>query len=427
MYHSFLFIFLALSLLTSYASACYCDGLDAEAIARVAEHHKRIIPRDIVIRNVTRPAPKRTALLNVRVFDGHHLGDPSIVVIDGDKISFKVIDIDEEIDCCGKVLIPGLIEAHAHPSSIAELEILSSYGITTVMGMNCPDYALCNSLRDQVGLTSLISAGEAAVGPNSTHARVFQTPANETVSSPSQAPELVSSVFRNSSDFKKLISETNGFDQATANAIVAATHALGRKAQTHAADIASYNMAILSGTNGIQHMGIDGPLTQSMIAQMLAQNQTATPTLALLKALMAYPNNFLGVTVSNATYAIAAASVTALHAAGVPILAGTDSIGVSPTVAIPFGDSLHTELALLVDAGFSPAEALRAATHVSAHHYGLKDRGSIKEGRRADLVLLNADPLVDITASRDIARVWIAGVEYTALANNATTSAARKM
>lgn len=92
--------------------------------------------------------------------------------------------------------------------------------------------------------------------------------------------------------------------------------------------------------------------------------------------------------------------------------AGTDafSAGFLPEPVL-HGDSLHHELALLVDAGLSTVEALRSATALAARHFGLADRGAITPGLRADLVLLGGDPLADISATRTIERVWCAGVE----------------
>lgn len=88
-----------------------------------------------------------------------------------------------------------------------------------------------------------------------------------------------------------------------------------------------------------------------------------------------------------------------LHASGVPIGAGTDT---PITLAIP-GYSLHSELELLVRSGLSPLQALEAATLVPARFLGLDDElGAIEPGRRADLVLLAANPLDDIRNSRAI-------------------------
>ena len=96
-----------------------------------------------------------------------------------------------------------------------------------------------------------------------------------------------------------------------------------------------------------------------------------------------------------------------MHAAGVPIGAGTDTpIGLS----IP-GYSLHTELERLVDAGLSPIEAIESATVRPAEFFSLEDEmGSIRIGQRADLVLLDANPLEDIANTRSIHKVVSKGV-----------------
>jgi hypothetical protein len=71
---------------------------------------------------------------------------------------------------------------------------------------------------------------------------------------------------------------------------------------------------------------------------------------------------------------------------------------------------MHRELALLVEAGLSPVEALRAATSEPARRFSLRDRGLIAENMRADLVLVDGDPTTDITATRAIRGVWKGGV-----------------
>jgi imidazolonepropionase-like amidohydrolase len=83
--------------------------------------------------------------------------------------------------------------------------------------------------------------------------------------------------------------------------------------------------------------------------------------------------------------------VAALHRAGVALLVGTDAPGVAP------GWSVHEEMRLLVMAGLPPSAALRAATLEPARWLGATDSlGTIARGRRADVVLLDADPLADI-------------------------------
>ena len=94
---------------------------------------------------------------------------------------------------------------------------------------------------------------------------------------------------------------------------------------------------------------------------------------------------------------------------GVPLLAGTDC---GNPYIVP-GFSLHDELALLVQAGLSPLEALASATSEAARFLGQQDEfGTVEPGRRADLVLLNRDPLADIRNTRAIDSVILNGRLY---------------
>lgn len=98
--------------------------------------------------------------------------------------------------------------------------------------------------------------------------------------------------------------------------------------------------------------------------------------------------------------------VKTLHGAGVRILAGTDA----PMPQVYPGFALHKELELLVEAGLSPADALRAATIWPAEFLGLtKSSGSIAVGKRADLLLLDANPLSDIRHTQRIRAVVLDG------------------
>jgi imidazolonepropionase-like amidohydrolase len=92
--------------------------------------------------------------------------------------------------------------------------------------------------------------------------------------------------------------------------------------------------------------------------------------------------------------------------AGVPILAGTDT---AAGVRVYPGFSLHKELELLVEAGLTPMEALEAATLNAGKYLGLADTGTIERGKRADLVLLDANPLADIKNTQKIRSVVLAG------------------
>src|SRR6266566_1744755 len=99
------------------------------------------------------------------------------------------------------------------------------------------------------------------------------------------------------------------------------------------------------------------------------------------------------------------AIVGGLHRAGVPIVAGTDQ-------SVP-GHSLHRELELYVQAGFTPLEAIQAATTVPARVMGLdKELGTIETGKRADLILIDGDPLQEIHNTRNVEYVITNGTLY---------------
>lgn len=96
-----------------------------------------------------------------------------------------------------------------------------------------------------------------------------------------------------------------------------------------------------------------------------------------------------------------------------PVLAETDCHDEpNSPLDVPHGESLHLELELLVEAGLSNVNALRAATSLPVECFGLTDRGAIEVGKRADLVLIGSDPLQNISATRDIRHVWCGGLKF---------------
>jgi imidazolonepropionase-like amidohydrolase len=92
------------------------------------------------------------------------------------------------------------------------------------------------------------------------------------------------------------------------------------------------------------------------------------------------------------------AVIGALHKAGIPIVPGSD------TSLVGYG--LHRELELYVEAGMTPLEAIQSATIVSARAMKLdREVGTVEAGKRADLILVEGDPLADIRALRRVSRV----------------------
>ncbi len=97
-----------------------------------------------------------------------------------------------------------------------------------------------------------------------------------------------------------------------------------------------------------------------------------------------------------------------LHVAGVPLLVGTDS----PEPYCPPGSALHQEMELMVESGLKPAAVLQAATINNARALNQGDHlGSVVAGKLADLVILEADPTVDIRNTRKIVRVIRGGID----------------
>ncbi|KAL6251181.1 hypothetical protein RBB50_001389 [Rhinocladiella similis] len=208
------------------------------------------------------------------------------------------------------------------------------------------------------------------------------------------------------------------------NELTVAAHKVGYYSITHASYLETFTKAVKSKTDILQHMSGDKALPKSLTQQIISNKQIVTPTMAifrvgsnqpLLQEILRQGAN------GTAKFTTVSENVRALHQAGIPLLAGTDSAAVPQfNISMPHGVALHCELQYLVEAGLTTSEALRAATVVPALAQKLSGRGKIAPGLRADLILLNSNPLVNVSNTRDIARVWAAGVESKYVTRNLT-------
>jgi imidazolonepropionase-like amidohydrolase len=360
---------------------------------------------------------EKIALTNVRVFDGRELRGPTTVVIERgivgrDSAGARIIDVG------GATLLPGLIDAHVHLLEQRHLQRLAAFGVTTALDMGAWPPSMVDSLRNRSGMADIRSAGIPATTVGSVHSHLPGYPAEELVDGPSGAAQFVADRIAEGANYIKVIADIPGPDQETLDALVLASHLYGRLTVAHAVSTAALDMALQAGVDMVTHVPLDRPLTESTATRMLAQQCVSIPTLTMMKGIAdrsaaAAASRPEGVPTAGPSYDAAHGSVAELHRAGVPILAGTDA---NAGPGIPFsprhGESLHDELELLIDAGLSTVEALRAATVLPAQHFGLRDRGVIELGRRADLVLIDGDPVADIRATRQIRQVWCAGVEH---------------
>lgn len=348
-----------------------------------------------------------TALAGVRVWDGEDFGDPRTVVIDGSVIGTDAAGADV-IDCGGGYLLPGLIDAHVHLADRGTLDKLADFGVTTALDMATWPPERLNPLRNVAGTTDIRSPGAAAIGPEGTHSHIPGISADAILRTPDDARAFVAARAAEHVDYIKIVLEApgeGGPDPDSAAALVEAAHAIGKTVIAHAASIGAYSLALDIDSDVVTHVPLGAPLPDAVVERLVAQETVTVPTLTMMEGISGRfggPDAFNG----------ALHSVTKLHEAGVPVLAGTDANS-SPGVPaqIPHGESLHRELELLTRAGLSTAEALNAATALPARYFNLPDRGKVAPALRADLILCTASPLEDITATRTIARTWFAGIE----------------
>ncbi|VUC36361.1 unnamed protein product [Clonostachys rosea] len=352
---------------------------------------------------------RKIAIDNARVFDGKGIRPPSTVIIDGTIIGHDDSDVFDRIDGQGGVLLPGFIESHSHPRKIADLQSLTSHGITTAFQLACFSKEDVHSFQKLPGLVDVFSAGAPAAAPGSTHGNMIQnmiSMPNLLVQGEDDVKRWVDEQISWEPDFIKLVAQTPGLSQETLNALVAASQGHGKQVVCHAADADSHAQAMRSGADQIHHTPLDRPITADLAKQVLSRGQIVVPTLSIMKA-------FAGLNLPRQTsYESARESLRIYHEAGVPIIAGTDANHEIAAV-VSFGASFHDELELMMEAGMTSLEVLRSATVLPAKCWSLKDRGAIEPGKRADLVLIDGDPIANIKVTRNVKRVWVAGEEYT--------------
>jgi imidazolonepropionase-like amidohydrolase len=386
-------------------------------------------PKDLICNTST--TAQKVAIKNVRVFHGEQLTAPTSVVIEGGIIVSDGTGA-QEIDGANGVLIPGLIDSHVHLEDERHLQRMADWGVTTALGMGEWRPEKLHALRNREGLTDIRSACIPATTPGSLHSKLLPIPRVAFVSGPGDASRYVRDRLAEGADYIKVIADLPGPDQPTLNALVSAAHEQGKLVITHAATYIPFTMALAAKPDVITHVPRDKVLDDESVARMMTDELVSVPTLTMMETLckplgwsaimrLLLQPSLLWTVIKSRRWFIGAESyehckesVMRLYRAGVPVLVGTDSNEEEDSpFQIRHGEALHHELELLVDAGMSTVNALRAATSVPAKKFGLSDRGVIEPGKRADLVLLRDDPINDIRATRSIQRVWCGGIEHT--------------
>jgi imidazolonepropionase-like amidohydrolase len=375
--------------------------------------------------------PRSTAIENVRVFNGTDLTAEQTVVFEGDlitSVSGTTVAAEETVDGRGCVLLPGLIDSHLHIDGQASLEACARWGLTTVLDMAARDIRTVDPLRNVEGLPTVLTAGVPASAPGGQHVKKMGFPSSSALTDASHAARFVAERVASGADFIKVIVEdpkvprTKALPVEVITALVTAAHQATKLVVAHAVTTVSIQMADEAGVDVITHAPVNADLAPERLANLLARHVVLIPTLTMMRGVVTTVTggrvfrvlSTVGIA-PKLEFAHAQNAVAACQRAGLTILAGTDA-NTEPLVPArpPYGESLHDELALLVAAGLSPAEALRSTTIAPAEVFGLTDRGLIAPGRRADLLLLDGDPIRDITLTRSIRASWIGGVRTSA-------------
>ncbi len=432
---------------TQVALACFVLLAAAGGAIFLNPDKSTIKPKALAETTINQPG-NTFAINNVRVFDGLNILSHTSVFVENGKISaignaIKIPDQTPSYDGAGKTLLPGLIDSHTHTYGDAQKDALR-FGVTTELDMFSDWHLLAGAKtqRESYARTEqadLWSAGTLATVPGGHGTEYGAIP---TLSKAAEAPAFVQARIDEGSDYIKIVLDDGSaygpsvhiksMAPDVAQALITAAHLHHKKALFHIATLKDATLAVEQGADGLMHSFIDQIADPDFIKKVKRANLFVVPTLSVTASLAGaaegktlasdtYLQDFLSVAQSNALKAsfpsqwinpnvleTAMSNAKLLHLAGIPILAGTDAGNPSTS----HGASMHEELSLLVKAGFTPAQALHAATALPAKIFGLNDRGRIAVGLRADMVLVNGDPTENIADTRQIQVIWKNGYRF---------------
>lgn len=393
---------------------------------------------------------------NASVFDGETLIDADeVLVTDGLIATVRRVAVPGSaatdppstpaptgelpvLDASGATLLPGLIDAHVHThvAPDARREALR-FGVTTMLDMFATSPVwLPEAIAARQSLAPTDAADVWGAGIGVTVPAGWPDYGQPTLPADADSPGAVGTFVADraaeQSDYIKLFlgdapiagPRRPALSERQVRLTIEAAHEHGLMAVAHAHHPAGAVMAVNAGVDVLVHSPSLDPFTPAHLASIGEISVPVIATLSVISAIACDDRNprlaqdprvepfltseqrhnlasrFRGCGPERLD--IARDNVTAVQALGVPVLAGTDA----PNPGTTFGASMAMELALLVEAGLSPAEALTAATAAPADTFRLADRGRIAPGLRADLLLVDGDPTRDIDAVLNVVGVW---------------------
>ncbi len=377
---------------------------------------------------------------NLRLVDGTDaapVGAASIVVQNGRVLAAgpaaRVVAPPgaERIDLGGRSVIPGLINAHGHVNDAdRDLKTYAAYGVTTVFSLG--------------GEAPPVFAARAAQNvPTLNRARVFVSGPVLTPSSPEQARTMVAGVAAQNVDFVKIrvddnLGTTPKMPPDVYRAVIDEAHTRGLRVAVHLFYLADAKSVLDAGADLIAHSVRDLDADPALVASLKQKGICLCPTLMREVSTYVYESTppffsdplFLAhadkqqVTTLQeparqeamrkspsaqrykTALEVASRNVKRLSDAGIPIAMGTDT---GPAGRFQ-GYFELMELELMVKAGLTPKQVLAAATRDAARCMKVdRDLGTIEAGKWADFVVLDGDPLANISNTKRINAVYIAG------------------
>lgn len=375
----------------------------------------------------------RTILNNCTVIDGiiNEEIQNSYIIIEGEQI--KEIGVgkpdtkttDQIIDCSGKYVLPGLIDCHVHlvwdgsfdPQAVInkldqETVALHAYkhavdylklGITTVRDVASPNASVL-SVRNVINQKLLTGPTIVASGPaicmTGGHVHYIGVEAD----GPDEVRKAARSLLKKGADLIKLMAtggiytfgEEPGSPQLTVGEMQAAieeAHKKNKKVAAHAEGLAGIKNCIEAGVDTIEH-GIFAD--EESLLLMKEKGIYLVPTMVVMKRL-AEDESIAPWALEKAKKVVAPHQNMLEQAIqmGVKIATGTDCG--SPVTPPEF---YFDELIIMKDAGMKPMDVIQASTKIAAECLGLEDRGVISEGKKADLLIVEQNPLEDLNALR---------------------------
>ena len=353
------------------------------------------------------------------------------------------------VDVAGKWIIPGLIDAHIHAENNADLKGIFRWGVTSIRLMSedsklAARFAAGSRRRSDVPDVFPAAPIFTVNGGWFGQGQYGDVNLDRFPESPEGAREAVRKAKALGSPEIKLMLDDMAWclprplprmRPEIAAALLDEARKQGMRASVHAPELANALEAVAGGATALAH-GVLDPIDGKMVAAMKARPVFYIPTMDIFEFL-ADTRGFVDSVLSDpmvtrpgtgfsaeliALYRTKGysdgyrrrypgfenvkrhlpslyANLRTLHAAGVPVALGTDMW------AFP-GLSVSIEMDLYVRAGLTPLEAIRAATQTAARSVGAADRGTLEPGRRADFLVLSADPLQDVKNVRKIVEIW---------------------